>query len=79
MDIKELEKFIDIVYKIVGEKYSNDFKHIIGGCHCCPATEWYGEIYLAFNKLLHDNVIKDKYIKAQIKGVFKQLSKDFGK
>lgn len=79
MELKELENFIDTVYRIVGEGYSEDFKYITGGCHCCPATEWYGDIYLAFKKVLNDDVIIDKYIKEQIVGVVEQLSKCFTK
>ena len=58
MELKDLENLVDTVYRIVGERYSNDFKNIIGGCHCWPATEWYGDIYLAFKKVLKDGVIK---------------------
>lgn len=79
MELKELENFVDTVYRIVGERYSDDFKYIIGGCHCYPATEWYGNIYLAFKRVLKDDVINDKHIKEQIIGVIEQLSKWFAK
>lgn len=79
MELKELDELVDTVYGIVGEQYSDDFKDIIGGCHCSPATEWYGDIYLAFNKVLIDNVVQDKYIKKQMLGVIKHFPKWFNK
>lgn len=77
MEIKELENFVDIVYQIVGERYSEYFKYITGGCHCSPATEWYGDIYLAFKRVLEDNIINDKHIKEQMVSVIEDLSKFF--
>lgn len=79
MEMKKLESFVNDVYSIVGERYSDDFKYIIGGCHCYPATEWYGGIYLAFRRVLNDDVITDKYIKEQIAVIIEQLSKWFYK
>lgn len=79
MEIKELEKLIENVYVVVGEKYLKYFRCIIGGCHCYPATEWYGDIYLAFKKVLTDNVIKEKNIKEEIDVVVEQLSEWFTK
>lgn len=75
MELKELEELVDTVYGIVGEQYSDDFKDIIGGCHCFPATEWYGDIYLAFKKVLNENVIQDKFIKKQMLVMIKHFSK----
>jgi hypothetical protein len=79
MELKKLEEFVDTVYRIVGERYSDYFKYIIGGCHCFPATEWYGDILIAFKRVLNDDVINDKHIKEQIVDVTEQLSKGFGK
>lgn len=79
MELKELEELVNTVYGIVGEQYSDDFKDIIGGCHCLPATEWYGDIYLAFKNVLNDDVINDKYIKKQMIDVIKHFSKWFNK
>ncbi|GLC30613.1 hypothetical protein [Clostridium omnivorum] len=75
MELKELEELVDTVYGIVGVQYLDNFKDIIGGCHCFPATEWYGGIYFAFQKVLNDDVINDKYIKKQMIGVVKHFSK----
>lgn len=77
MEQKELEKLVDTVYGIVGERYSKDFKYIIGGCHCYPATEWYGDVYSAFKKILNDDVVNEKYIREQIFTAVEQLSKSF--
>ena len=78
MELKELENLVDTVYRIAGEQYLDDFKYIIGGCHCSPATEWYGDIYLAFKRVLNDDVINDKYIKKQMLGFIEHFSKWFG-
>jgi hypothetical protein len=56
MELKEIEKLVDAVYELVGEQYSDDFKYIIGNCHCIPPTEWLGDICLAFRKVLNDNI-----------------------
>lgn len=79
MELKELENLVDTVYGIVGERYSDDFKNIIGGCHCWPATEWYGDIYLAFKKVLNNDAINDKNIKKQMLGVIEHFSKWFNR
>lgn len=79
MELKELEELVDTVYGIAGEQYSDDFKDIIVGCHCFPATEWYGDIYLAFKKVLNGNIIQDKYIKKQMLVVIKHFSKWYNK
>lgn len=79
MEQKELEELVKTVHKIVGEQYSDDFKDIIDGCHCSPATEWYGDIYFAFKKILNDDVINDKYIKKQVFVVINYFSKWFNK
>lgn len=79
MELKELEELVDTVYGFVGERYSDDFKFIIGGCHCFPVTEWYGDIYLAFKRVLNDDVVNDKYLKKQILGVIEHFSKWFDK
>jgi hypothetical protein len=77
MKIEELDKLIDSVYQSVGIQYAEDFRNILGGCHCYPPTEWYGDIYLAFKKILNDNAIEDKCIKAQLIEVIEQLSNGF--
>lgn len=77
MEQKELEKLVDDVYSIIGERYSKEFKYIIGGCHCYPTTEWYGEVYLVLKKVLNDNEVNEKHIREQISIAVEQLSKNF--
>lgn len=79
MELKELEDLVDTVYEIVGERYLDDFKYIISGCHCSPTTEWYGDIYLAFKRVLNDNAINDIHINKQMLGVIKHFSRWFDK
>lgn len=59
------------------ERYSKHFKYIIGGCHCYPATEWYGDVYSAFKKILSDDVVNKRHIREQIFTAVEQLSKSF--
>jgi drug/metabolite transporter (DMT)-like permease len=77
MDLKEIENLVDTVYGVVGEKYSEQFKSITGGCHCIPPTEWYGDVYLAFKKIIKDDAIKDERLKKQMRDELKYLSKWF--
>jgi hypothetical protein len=75
MELNELKKLVDTVYGIVGEQYSDDFKYVIGGCHCTPATEWLGDLYMAFKKVINDDAINDTYLKMQMIDAIKWLLK----
>jgi len=60
MNHVELGKFIDELYESLGgykSQFVKDFENIIGGCHCIPQTEWYGDIYLTLKKMLSLKVI----------------------
>ena len=75
----ELGAFVDKVYESLGgihSTYALDFQNIIGGCHCIPPTEWYGDIYITFKKVLNENSITDKEMAEKAKEVVMQFSKE---
>ncbi len=68
----ELGHFVDRVYTSIGgsqSKYDALFQKIIGGCHCIPPTEWFGDVYLTFRKLLEDHAIIDETLTKQAEEV----------
>lgn len=77
MEIRELEQLVDLLYVQVDIKYKTNFSSIIGGCHCIPPTEWYGDIFLVFSKLLRENAIHDSQLKEKVCTVVELLSQYF--
>ena len=77
MEIFELEKLASDVYNLIDKKCQKEFESLSYGCHCFPATEWYGDVFCAFSKLLKNNTIKDEAIRNQMKVVVKHFSKWF--
>ena len=78
MEYKELVNLITDVYNIVGKKYSKQFESILGGCNVYPPTEWFGDVYLVFKKILKDNVINDTHMIEKIIAYMEHFSQWFG-
>ena len=76
--IKDLENTISIIYETVDKDHQVHLEKIIGGCHCSPATEWLGDVWVSFQKLLSENAISDASLEAEMKRVVSELSKTFG-
>jgi len=77
-DLSELEKLTFDVYNLIDKKYQKEFESLSWGCHCSPATEWYGDVFSHFSKILKNDIIKDETIKKQMEIVLKHFSKWFG-
>lgn len=75
--ISQLEELAVKVYNLLDEKYKVEFVSLTWGCHCSPPTEWYGDVFTAFSKILKNDVIQDDRIKSQMKSVINLFSKYF--
>ena len=75
--IRELEKIISSVYKSVDKRGQELLEDVKDGCHCCPATEWLGDVWFAFNKLLDENSIDDVKLENEVKSIVQTLDKHF--
>ena len=78
MSDTELGEFIDNVYEDLGginSPFANDFRYIIGGCHCIPPTEWYGDIFLVLKKVLAEKAISDEDTVKKAECIVKHFSK----
>jgi len=80
MNDVELSEFLDTLYEELGgisSPYANDFQYVIGGCHCIPQTEWYGDIFLALKKVLSEKAISNKEMVEKAECIVKHFSKWF--
>ena len=77
MEYKELVNLITDVYNIVGKKNSKQFESILGGCNVIPSTEWFGDTYLVFKKILKDKVINDTQLEERIIAYIEHFSQWF--
>ena len=79
MDIRETEQLISEVYDSLDDTHKARFRNhdVIGGCHCIPPTEWYGDMFLAFTELLQDHAVRNTVLEERIRSAVSYLSQWF--